>query len=213
MQRLALLLFLGMIAMPIFAQRGVDLLLDAEGVRRTGSTTELSPGTQRFTPAFSNGWGAGAGLNVWLTDRLSIEAKASGFASDLRVTAVGSDFVASLDLGHAQIYPIMALLQWHPVEHGTMQPYIGIGGAHVILKDVNQQIGSTGATGLHFSDPTGLLLDAGLRLHVSNKWDAFGDVRYMPMETRGTTTFTGTGSSVRLQVKPLIAGFGVAYRF
>jgi outer membrane protein W len=94
-----------------------------------------------------------------------------------------------------------------------MQPYIGIGGAHIILKDVNQQIGIGGASGLHFSDPTGLLLDAGLRLHISNKWDAFGDVRYMPVETRGTTTFTGTGSSVRLQVKPLIAGFGVAYRF
>jgi outer membrane protein W len=213
MKRLALLLLVGTIATPIFAQRGVDLLLDAEGVRRTGSTTDLSPGTQQFTPEFSNGWGAGAGVNVWLSDRVSFEAKASGFASNLHVTVVGSDFVGNLDLGHAQIYPIMALLQWHPVEHGTMQPYIGVGGAHIILKDVNQQIGSSGASGLHFSDPTGLLLDAGLRLHISNKWDAVGDVRYMPVETRGTTTFTGTGSSVRLQVKPLIAGFGVAYRF
>ena len=38
-------------------------------------------------------------------------------------------------------------------------------------------------------------------------------VRYMPVETHGKTTFTGTNSSVRLEVKPLIAGFGVAYRF
>ena len=213
MKRLVLLLLAGFVAMPIFAQRGVDLILDVEGVRRTGRTTNLSPGTEHFSPEFSNGWGAGAGVNVWLSDRLSIEAKASGFRSGLHVTTVGSDFVGQLDLGHAQIYPIMALLQWHPVEHGTVQPYIGAGGAHIILKDVNRQIGTSGAVGLHFNDPTGLLLDAGLRLHISNKWDAVGDVRYVPVETRGETTFPGTGSSVRLQVKPLIAGFGVAYRF
>jgi len=94
-----------------------------------------------------------------------------------------------------------------------VQPYIGAGAAHLILKDVNKGLGSGGAHGIEFSDPTDLLLDGGLRLHISNKWDAFGDVRYTPVETRGRTRFTGTRSSVRLQVKPLIASFGAAYRF
>ena len=211
MKRLAFLLLAASFATPMFAQRGVDLILDAEGVRRTG-TTSISPGTQ-LVPEFSNGWGAGAGLNVWLSGRLSIEAKASGFRSRLRAQTIGSDFVGEVDLGHAQIYPIMAVLQWHPVEHGTVQPYIGVGAAHVILKNVNREISEIGASGIEFSDPTGLLLDAGLRMHISNKWDVIGDVRYMPVETRGNTRLTGTSSSVRLQVKPLIAGFGVAYRF
>ena len=57
------------------------------------------------------------------------------------------------------------------------------------------------------------MLDAGLRIHISNKWDAFGDIRYVPVETRGDTTFPGTNATVRLEVKPLIAAFGVAYRF
>lgn len=213
MKTICLPLLAVLLAPPLFAQHGVDLLLDAEGVRRTGDVSGFTPGTQRFTPDFTNGWGAGAGLNWWLSDRVSLEAKASGFRSRLHVTTAGSDFVTEFDLGHAQVYPIMAVLQWHPVEHGTFQPYIGAGAAHIILKNVNEQIGSTGVRGIEFSDPTGLLLDAGLRLHISNKWDAVADVRYMPVETHGKTTFTGTNASVRLEVKPLIAGFGVAYRF
>jgi len=212
MKTFCLLLAITVTAPCALAQHGVDLLLDAEGVRRTGTTKSLTVG-QEFTPDFSNGWGAGAGLNVWLSDRLSLEAKASGFRSRLRVTTRGSDFVSQADLGHAQIYPIMAVLQWHPVEHGMLRPYLGAGAAHIILKNVNEKLGSTPVTGIEFSDPTGLLLDAGLRLHISNKWDAFGDVRYVPVETRGSTRFTGTNAAVRLQVKPLIAGFGVAYRF
>jgi len=212
MKKWCLLLLVALAALPVFAQRGVDLLLDVEGVRRTGKT-EIPIGSQEITPEFTNGWGAGAGFNVWLSDRMSIEAKASGFRSRLHVTTVGSDFVGHLDLGHAQIYPIMVALQWHPMEHGMMRPYIGVGAAHIILKNVNEEIGNSGATGIEFSDPTGLMLDAGLRIHISNKWDAFGDIRYVPVETRGDTTFPGTNATVRLEVKPLIAAFGVAYRF
>jgi len=213
MKKLGLLLLAAFVAAPVFAQHGIDLLLDAEGVRRTGEVTDFSSGTQQITPDFSNGWGAGAGLNVWLSDRVSIEGKASGFRSRLHVTTVGSDFVGHLDLGHAQLYPIMAVLQWHPMEHGMLRPYIGAGAAHIILQNVNEEIGSSGARGIAFNDPTGLLLDAGLRVHISNKWDAFGDVRYVPVETHGKTTFPGTDVAIRLEVKPLIAAFGVAYRF
>jgi outer membrane protein W len=213
MKTSCLLLLVAFAAAPAFAQHGIDLLLDAEGVRRTGETTDIASGTQQLTPDFSNGWGAGAGLNVWLSDRFSIEGKASGFRSRLHVTTVGSDFVGQLDLGHARLYPIMAVLQWHPMEHGMLRPYIGAGVAHIILENVNEEIGNSGARGIEFNDPTGLLLDAGLRIHISNKWDAFGDIRYVPVETRGETTFPGTEASVRLEVKPLIAGFGVAYRF
>lgn len=212
MKTFCLLLIIAVTAPCALAQHGVDLLLDAEAVRRTGTTRSLSTG-QQYTPDFSNGWGAGAGLNVWLSDRLSLEAKASGFRSRLRVTTRGSDFVSQADLGHAQIYPIMAVLQWHPMEHGLLRPYIGAGAAHIILKNVNDRIGGTPATGIEFSDPTGLLLDAGLRIHISNKWDAFGDVRYVPVETHGNTRIVGANAAVRLEVKPLIAGFGVAYRF
>src|SRR5206468_1445181 len=103
--------------------------------------------------------------------------KASGFRSRLHVMTRGSDFVNDADLGHAQIYPIMAVLQWHPMEHGLLRPYIGVGAAHIILKNINNRVAGTAISGVKFSDPTGLLLDAGVRIHISNKWNAFGDAR------------------------------------
>jgi outer membrane protein W len=212
MKTLCLLLLAAVTAPCALAQRGVDLLLDAEGVRRTGKT-QVAEGTQQLDPQFSNGWGAGVGVNVWLSDRFSIEAKAAGFRSHLQVITRGSDFIAIADLGHAQIYPLTAVLQWHPFEHGLLRPYIGAGGAHIILRNVNRKIGNSGATGIKFSDPTGLLIDGGIRVNISKRWDAYGDVRYVPLETRGNTTFPGTTAQVQLHVKPVIAGFGIAYRY
>jgi len=191
----------------------VDLILDVEGIRRTGETTEVAPGTLQFFPDFSNGWGAGGGVNVWLSDRVSFEAKASAFRTRMRVTTYGSDFVINADLGHARLYPIMGVLQWHPVENGTFRPYIGVGAAYIILENLNERIGSTSASGIEFNDPFGLLLDAGVRIQISDRWAAAGDVRYVPVETHGRTTFPGTPAAVRLGVKPLIAGFGVVYKF
>ncbi len=213
MKKFCFLLLIAVAGPSLMAQRGLDLIVDAEGVRRTGGTRDLTPGQREFIPEFSNGWGAGVGVNWWLSDRVSLEAKASGFRSRLNVTTVGSDFVTNVDLGHAQIYPIMAALQWHPFEHGMFRPYIGAGAAHVILKNVNERIGNSGPSGIEFSDPTGLLLDAGTRLQLSDRWALSADVRYVPVETKGRTTFPGTASAVRLQVKPLLAGFGVVYRY
>jgi outer membrane protein W len=212
MKRLCFLLLLMTVARPLAAQRTLELILDAEGVRRTGQTL-AARGTQQLTPNFGNAWGAGGGLNLWLSDRISVEGKIAGLVSHLHVQMRGSDFVVNADMGHAQIYPVMAVVQWHPVEHGTMRPYLGVGAAHIIMRNVNEQVGSSPATGIHFSDPTGLLLDAGLRLNMSKRWSFTGDVRYVPVETHGRTTFPGTESSVRFDMKPLIVSFGTAYRF
>jgi outer membrane protein W len=212
MKTLCLLLLAAVIAPTALAQRTLELIVDAEGVRRTGKTrSEI--GVQELRPTFGTGWGIGGGLNLWLSDRVSVEGKVAGFLSRLNVQTRGSDFVVNAQLGHAQIYPLMAVVQWHPVEHGAMRPYIGIGAAHVILRNVKEQIGSSGASGIRFHDPTGLLLDAGLRIAMSKRWSLSGDVRYVPVETRGRTELTGTAASARFEMKPLIVGFGTAYRF
>lgn len=212
MKKLCLLLLLVVVARPMVAQHAVELIVDAEGVRRTGNSTS-AVGVQQIVPRFGTGWGLGGGLNFWLSDRVSVETKGGGLLTHLNAQLRGSDYVVNVDLGHAQIYPIMAVLQWHPTEHGTFRPYIGAGAAHIILRNVKEQIGTTGASGIHFSDPTGLLLNAGLRMEMSKRWSLFGDARYVPVETRGRTTFPGTTSSVRFDMKPLIVAVGTAYRF
>lgn len=204
-------LLIGLAAAPLMAQRRIDFLIDAEGARRTGHNESFTPGF-RFDPQFGTGGGAGVGLNFFLSDHMSIEAKAAALESRLRVRIVGSDFIATADLGRAQIFPISAVLQWHLSEHGTIRPYLGAGVAHVILHDVNRSVSSS-ATGIHFNDPTGLVIDGGLEFNLSKRFGIYGDARYIPVETKSTASFVGTTSAVQMNVRPLIVSGGIAWRF
>ena len=210
MRRLFPIVVVFLVAAPAAAQRRVDLILDVEGVRRTGHTTSFQPGIH-FDPTFSTGGGIGGGFNWFFTDRVSLEAKVAGMESHLRVRTVGSDFVGVADLGYAQIYPITLLLQWHVTEGGTFRPYFGAGAAHIILKNINRRSGPI--AGIRFTDPTGFVADGGLEMHVSRKWSLFGDARYVPVETSSRARFIGTTNSARLNVRPLIVSTGIAYHF
>jgi outer membrane protein W len=209
------LMFLSLLAAacPLFAQRRVDFIFDVEGVRRTGNNTSYSPGTVRFEPSFGTGGGIGAGLNFFLSDRVSLEAKAAGIEANMNVRIVGSDSVQIISLGRAQIYPISAILQWHLAEHGTLRPYIGAGVVHTILRNINRKIPSTTATGVRFRDPTGLVVDGGLELSLGKRWSIYGDARYVPLETTSRASFIGTTSVTNISVRPLIVSTGIAYHF
>ena len=104
-----------------------------------------------------------------------------------------------------------ALLKWHVLEHGSLRPYLGLGVAYVILRDIERH--TMRFSGITFQDPTGLAIDGGLLLDLSKRWALSGDVRYVPIETSARASFSGTQSSVELNVRPLIVGFGIAYHF
>lgn len=195
---------------PVFAQKRVELIVDAEGVRRTGENTSVTPGT-RFDPSFSTGGGFGVGIDWFTSDRVSFELKMAALESELTVRTIGSDFILAAQLGHAQVYPVTALVKWHVLEHGALRPYLGIGAAYVILRDIERQ--TSRFSGINFKDPIGLAIDGGLMLDLSKRWALSADVRYVPIETSSRASFAGTESSVELNVKPLIAGFGIGYHF
>jgi len=194
------------------AQRRVEVFFDVEGVRRTGRPSAFTPGVTRFEPQFKTGGGVGGGVNFFFSDRVSLEAKVAGLASKTRVRIIGSDFIATADLGWAQLYPVSAVIQWHLLEDVAIRPYIGAGFVHTILRNINKQVGQ-GAMGIHFKDPTGVVVDGGLEFSVSKKWSLLGDARYVPMETKSQVTFPGTISRLDMSVRPLIVSFGLGYRF
>lgn len=213
MRKLIAFLPLLLLAFPLMAQHRTDLILDVEGAHRTGKNESFTPNTTRFDPRFDNGGGIGAGLNYFVSDRVSIEAKAAALRSNLKIRVYGSDFGAIADVGRAQIYPLSAILQWHLAEHGSVRPYIGAGVAHVILKNINRRVGNSGANGIRFNDPTGLVVDGGLEIKVSPRWSIVGDARYIPVETSARVTFPGTLSETDIHVRPLIISTGLSWRF
>ena len=200
-----------LVAFPAFAQRRMDVFFDVEGVHRTGKATNFTGGT-RFEPSFQSGGGIGGGFNLFVSDRLSFEAKVAALETKSRIRVVGSDFIATADLGWAQIYPISAVMQWHLTEHGTIRPYIGGGVVYTVLRNINERFGPS-ATGVHFKNPGGLVVDGGLEFNLGRRWNLLADARYVPIETKSRTTFPGTASSVDLSVRPAIVSFGLGYRF
>lgn len=205
--RFVSLLVLLLAAAPAFAQRGVELILDIEGVRRS-EHTEFRPNEVRFQPQFDDGGGVGGGINWHFSDHVSLELKVAGLASELRVRRTGSDFVTVQELGYAQIYPITAIVQWHMLEGVAIRPYVGAGAAYVILRNIDNDEGTA-----EFEDPTGLVVNGGVKVPMSSRWALFADARYVPVESRATARFGGQTQPQVIDVRPLIVSFGVTWRF
>jgi outer membrane protein W len=204
-------------AMPAWAQKGhTDLIIDAEGVRSTGSTEVGTQAGASFDPRFRTGGGLGVGLDYYMSQHVSLEGKVSAIVSDVRIVSVRSDTVTKLDLGHEQLYPVTALLKWHFTPTQTaIQPYIGAGVGHVILRNIDRSdLARLGASEIRFDDPTGLVVAAGLVFRTSRRWGFSADARYIPLETKSTVTAVGSATPAeRINLKPLIVSFGIAYRF
>ena len=118
--------------------------------------------------------------------------------------------MAIADVGHAQIYPITAILQWHMLENGAIRPYVGAGAGHVIVRNIEQQV--IGARAIEFDDPTGLVVNAGFLVPISKRFSATTDARYTPVETQAEARFVGV-TTAKIDVRPLIVSFGLAYHF
>jgi len=201
------------LAFPVLAQERVDLLFDLEGVHRTGGTeSAIGSGGVAYTPKFDNGGGIGGGVNWFFSSRVSLELKIAALLSSGRIgVSAGPDFVGVIKLDDNQIYPITAVMQWHPFEKGSLRPYFGAGVSYVVLKDVEA---SDLTPEIEFDDPAGLVLNAGVRLVTSKRWGFFGDVKYIPLETSGQVRFgDAEPAEADFDVQPLVVGFGIAYHF
>ncbi len=209
MKRCVIVIALLLTATSLSAQKRVDLIVDVEGVRRTGSNDNFVGA--RFEPEFSTGGGLGMGVAWFFADRLALELKAAGLVADVHIRRVGSDFVFNADLGNVQIYPLTAIVQWHLLERGAIRPYLGAGVGHVILRNIEQNVGTI--TGVKFEDPTGLVVNGGLQWSWSKRWSLNADARYIPIETSSEATILGPDASVELNLRPLVVAFGMRYHF
>jgi outer membrane protein W len=211
---IAALLFL--LATPLVAQSSrLNLIVDVEGLRQTGSRPALRAGDSSIDPQFRTAGGAGIGLDWFLSRHVSFEGKIAVVQSKLHLRVLGTDSALNLDLGNEPIYPVTALLKYHFAnENVGVRPYVEAGAGYIILKNI-QNNGLLGMDGkVRFHDPTGLVVGAGLVVNVSSRWGFIADARYIPIESQASATLSGSsGRPRRIDVKPLIGSFGLVYRF
>lgn len=202
-----------LVAVSAGAQEKVDLLIDLEGVHRTAGLDPVAGASGViYTPDFDNGGGIGGGVNWHFSSRVSLELKVAALLTGAEVRVVGPDFIGVIELDDSQVFPITAVLQWHPFEKGSFRPYFGAGVSHVILKNIEE---TTLTPEIEFDDPTGLVLNGGVRLIMSKRWSMYGDAKYIALETSGSVRFDDTAAPVEadLNVRPLVVAFGLAYHF
>jgi len=162
-------------------------------------------GTQ-FDVTFDGGAGVGLGFNYFLNDHLSIEAKTSlvESTSSLRIRT-SSDSIAVLRLGRTRTYPSTFVLQYHFATKGDLRPYIGAGGAYTFVRGVDTAVGK-----IEFEQSSGLVVNAGVDVELTDQWDLNLDAKYTPLETAAKAV---DSNAADLKIKPVILFAGLRYKF
>ena len=196
---------------PVFAQnRSFDLTANVVWVDPTneGSIEDLDD------PAdieFEGNTGYGLSANIFFGNHLSTEFAISRVDADTNITrrhAVGSAG------GNLDMMPITAVVQWHFLPNGVIDPYIGAGAAYVVFDDFEAN-GVSGVDSIDFEDDAGLAVNAGIGIRLGSRFGIVGDVKYVPLESNATATVTGTNGTAegKVDISPIIVSAGLSLRF
>src|SRR6185295_15744266 len=99
------------------------------------------------------------------------------------------------EIGYAPDDPVTAMPHWRMLKRAAIHRHFREGTGHVVLKNIDPIFGMSG---VHFEDPTGLVLDSGGKVALSRRFSVYGDARYAPVETHLGVTFGGNISSARI---------------
>lgn len=190
-------------AIPLSAQgRSVDVMGFATWVDLSGGDVLL--GDDAASLSFDTDQGYGIGINLFLTRRLSAEITASEIKPEGRVSSGGEIVETELDM-----LPITAVAQYHFNPEGKLDPYVGMGIAYLIFDDFSSRDPDVDLSGVDIRNDYGAVFNAGLTFELGFGLSVMGDVKYVPVENKITTTVGET----TFDFNPLIVSAGVAIRF
>jgi len=212
MKRLSLLAAAFLVAAPLAAaNRSFELTGWASWVDTNSSNTinSTSP-NQPFDINFHGKLGYGVGANIFFGHNISTEFSVvevrpkTTFVSTSGGTLVG---------GNLRMIPITAVLQFHLIPSGFIDPYVGAGAAYVLFDNVNGP-GSIGVSKVNFKDDVGLALNAGLGFAIARNIAITADGKYVPLKSSATAVYvTGPNTSQRIKINPVMFSAGLTFRF
>lgn len=203
MKKMLLALLMMIAATPVLAQgRSVDVMGFATYVDLSGGDVILGDDSANLN--FDTDQGFGLGINIFLTRRLSAEFTASEIKPDGRVSSGDQMVDTQLDM-----LPITAVAQYHFNPEGRLDPYVGMGIAYIIFDEFTSKDPDVDFSDVDVRNDYGAVFNAGLSFEFGFGFSVMGDIKYVPVENKITTTVGET----KFDFNPLIISAGLAVRF
>lgn len=160
------------------------------------------------------------GLNFayMLTSNLGIELlAATPFSHDVGVKGMPGGF-AGLNgkLGELKHLPPTLSLVYYPLDaNSAFQPYVGAGINYTWFFDtkLSSAAEDKGFSGLDMKDSWGLAAQVGMDYMLTDNIMLNAQVRYIDIETTGTTNILGDKVKVDVDVDPFVYMVGLGYKF
>ncbi|WP_312514162.1 OmpW/AlkL family protein [Stutzerimonas nitrititolerans] len=160
------------------------------------------------------------GLNFayMLTDKVGIELlAATPFSHDVGVAGMPGGF-SDLNgkLGEIKHLPPTLSVIYYPLDSkAAFQPYVGAGVNYTWFFDdkLSSSAESKGFNGLDMKDSWGLAFQVGADYMLTDSLMINAQVRYIDIDTTGTTSYAGAKVKVDVDVDPMVYMVGLGYKF
>lgn len=160
------------------------------------------------------------GLNFayMVTDKVGIELlAATPFSHDVGVAGMPGPF-ASLNgkLGELKHLPPTLSVVYYPLDtRSAFQPYVGAGINYTWFFDdkLTSEAEGKGFNGLDMKDSWGFAAQVGMDYMLTDNIMVNAQVRYIDIDTTGTTNYGGAKVKVDVDVDPMVYMVGLGYKF
>jgi outer membrane protein len=160
------------------------------------------------------------GLNFayMMTDNIGIELlAATPFSHNVGVKGMPGAFAGlNGNLGELKHLPPTLSVVYYPLDASSaFQPYVGAGINYTWFFDtqLSSEAESKGFSGLDMKDSWGLAAQVGMDYMLTDNIMLNAQVRYIDIDTTGTTSFGGVKVKVDVDVDPFVYMIGLGYKF
>jgi outer membrane protein len=184
-----------------------DIWVGALGTDVAGTKATLDSDTQ-----------LGLNFAYMVTDHVGVELlAATPFSHDVGVKGMPGAF-AGLNgkLGELKHLPPTLSVVYYPLDAASaFQPYVGAGINYTWFFDtkLSSEAEDKGFRGLDLDDSWGLAAQVGMDYMLTDNVMVNAQVRYIDIDTQGSTSFGGREVEVDVDVDPFVYMIGLGYKF
>jgi len=184
-----------------------DIYVGALGTSVAGTKATLDSDTQ-----------LGLNFAYMVTDRIGIELlAATPFSHNVGVAGMPGPY-AGLNgkLGEIKHLPPTLSVVYYPLDtKSAFQPYVGAGINYTWFFDdkLSSSAEGKGFSGLDMKDSWGLAAQVGMDYMLTDNLMLNAQVRYIDIDTTGTTEYGGAKVKVDVDVDPMVYMVGLGYKF